>query len=143
MFYPMLVPKHIFSTILQLNFRRKHGRGDRMATAQVLHEEQLTDGTSVCTLHVTHCSREATLCLLTALLHYFPKVHCPLPYLNLVSRQTYHLVQETPRFAQVYDTRNSNALRILIGKCEDKYDWVDFTQKVHRDMRQLSAFLPK
>lgn len=84
MFYPMLVPKHIFSTIPQLNFRRKHGRGDRMATAQVLHEEQLTDGTSVCTLHITHCSREATMCLLTALLHYFHKARCPLPYLNLV-----------------------------------------------------------
>lgn len=71
MFYPMLVSENILSTIQQLNFRRKHGRGDRMATAQVLHEEQLRDGVSVCTLRVTHCTREVTLCLLWALLHYF------------------------------------------------------------------------
>lgn len=101
MFYPMLVPENIFSTIQQLNFRRKHGRGDRMATAQVLHEEQLTDGASVCMLHATPCTREVTLCFLLALLHYFSLGTLSPAFFQLSSlKQTYHLVQKIPGFAQ-------------------------------------------
>lgn len=74
-----------------------------MATAQVLHEEQLTDGISVCTLRVTHCNREATLCLLPALLHYFSLGTLPPALFKLTFlKQTYHPAPETLGFAQEF-----------------------------------------
>lgn len=150
MFYPMLLPRNIFSTIQQLKFRRKHGRGDRMATAQGLHEDQLTDGISVCTLCVTHCNREATLSLLLALLHYFSLgTLSPALFKLGFLKQTYHLFREIPGFAQEslwYEEFQcfEDADWQMWRQIHDfQYLWTDFTQKTHRDMRQLTAFLAK